>query len=423
MTELLPYPTYKYSGVPWVGEVPQLWDVARLRYLARIETGGRDTVDSEVDGSYPFFVRSQTVEAIDTFGYDCEAVLTAGDGAGVGKVFHHFTGKFEAHQRVYVMQNFKRISGRFFYYYFQNLFSKVALDGGAKSTVDSLRRPMLTDFPVTVPTAPEQKAIVDFLDRETAQIDALIGKQERLIELLAEKRQAVITHAVTKGLDPTVPTKSSGVPRLGQVPEHWSLPRLKACCRVKRGRFMHRPRNAPHLYDGEYPFIQTGSIARAQGKHVTEYSQTLSEAGLETSAMMPKGTLVMAIAANIGDVAILSFDSCAPDSVVGFQPTHRTNADFLYYALTAKRAELTSEAPVTSQGNLNVERVGGVTVPLPPIEEQQEIVTTLDHRLKHMTRISNKASDAVRILRERRSALIFAAVTGKISVQSKGVSV
>lgn len=184
---------------------------------------------------------------------------------------------------------------------------------------------------------------------------------------------------------------------------------------------MHRPRNAPHLYDGKYPFIQTGAIARARGKFVTEYSQTLSEAGLATSAMMRKGTLVMAIAANIGDVAILSFDSCAPDSVLGFQPTSHANTDFLYYALTAKREEFTSEAPITSQSNLNVERVGMVTVPLPPVGEQLEIVRTLDARLERISRIATKALTIKRLLLERRSALISAAVIGKINVSSEGV--
>ncbi len=280
-----------------------------------------------------------------------------------------------------------------------------------------LRQADIGKLEIPVPPLQTQREIAAVLDYETTRIDALIAKQVGLIELLAEKRQAIVTHAVTKGIDPTTPTKPSGVHWLGDIPAHWSLRRLKNCSRIKRGRFMHRPRNAPHLYDGEYPFIQTGSIARTRGKYVTEYMQTLSEAGMETSAMMPKGTLVMAIAANIGDVAILSFDSCAPDSVLGFQPTSQANTDFLYYALTAKREELTSEAPVTSQGNLNVVRVGSVTVPLPPVEEQVQIVKTLDDRLAHMSHTAAKASAMKRLLLERRSALISAAVTGKIDVR------
>lgn len=288
-----------------------------------------------------------------------------------------------------------------------------------KATIRHFTADKLANLSLPHASPSYQSAACDYLDRETAQIDDLVLKQERLIELLAEKRQAIITRAVTKGLDPTALTKPSGEPWIGDVPEHWSLPRLKNCSQVKRGRFMHRPRNSPHLYDGKYPFIQTGAIARAQGKYITEYSQTLSEAGLETSALMPQGTLVMAIAANIADVALLSFDSCAPDSVLGFQPTNLTSPDFLYYALTAKRAELISEAPITSQGNLNVERVGGVTIPLPPVREQQNIVKKLDEELEQMAQISAKASGMLRLLIERRSALISAAVTGKIDVRKR----
>ena len=275
----------------------------------------------------------------------------------------------------------------------------------------------LVRLPIPVPDQPTQHRITAFLDHETAHIDALIAKQERLIELLAEKSQAVITQAVTKGLDSTAPTKPSDIPWVGQVPANWSLPKLKQCCRLKRGRFMHRPRNAPHLYGGKYPFIQTGSIARAEGKYITTYSQTLSDAGMETSALLPQGCLVMAIAANVGDVAILSFDSCAPDSVVGFYPMNHATLDFLYYALAARRDELIREAPVTSQGNLNVERVGSLTIPLPSLKEQRAIVQVLDRELERIQQLKTLAAKAILLLKERRSALISAAVSGKIDVR------
>lgn len=346
-------------------------------------------------------------------------------GASIGRccIVPATVGPANVNQHVCIIRPADHRYGAYFSYALQSPEIQgqisASLTGAAR---DGVTFEQLSSLRLPVPSPVEALERSQFLDRETAQIDELIAKQERLIELLAEKRQAVITHAVTKGLDPNASTKPSGIPWLGDVPKHWSLPKLKNCSRVKRGRFMHRPRNAPHLYDGEYPFIQTGAIARAEGKYVTEYSQTLSDAGLETSAMMAKGTLVMAIAANIGDVAILAFDSCAPDSVLGFQPTKQTSADFLYYALIAKREELTSEAPVTSQGNLNVERVGGVTVPLPPFDEQAQIVTMLDEKLTHMAHIVTKASIVIAMLRERRAALISAAVTGNIDVSTQGVS-
>lgn len=181
------YHKYKESGIDWIGPVPSHWDVVRLRYLCNVETGARDTENAVEDGEYPFFVRSQAVERIDSFSHDCEAILTAGDGAGVGKVFHHFVGRFDFHQRVYMLSRFRRVLGGFLFHYVRENFHRVALEGTAKSTVDSLRRPMFTSFPVVVPPSDEQLRIAEFCSSEAAKIDALVAEQERLIELLKER--------------------------------------------------------------------------------------------------------------------------------------------------------------------------------------------------------------------------------------------
>uniref|UniRef100_UPI0022B5CD74 restriction endonuclease subunit S n=2 Tax=Moraxellaceae TaxID=468 RepID=UPI0022B5CD74 len=210
MAKYQKYAEYQDSGIEWLGEIPNSWQVKKLKYLCKVTTGNKDTVNAVEDGKYPFFVRSQTVERINSIGADCEAVLTAGDGVGVGKVYHYYKGKFDFHQRVYMLYDFGDVIGRFVYYYLSSNFYKVALEGNAKSTVDSLRLPQFLNFAFSLPTIKEQDWIVDFLDHETAKIDTLIAKQEKLIELLKEKRQAVISHAVTKGLNPNVPMKDSG---------------------------------------------------------------------------------------------------------------------------------------------------------------------------------------------------------------------
>ncbi len=170
--------------------LPSGWRWVRAKFLCDIETGTADTVDADPDGDYPFFVRSDIVERANTFTFDTEAVLTAGDGAGVGRVFHHFAGRFLAHQRVYVCSRFRGCLPRYYFYYFSTLFTTLVLAGTAKSTVESLRRPMLTDFAVAVPHPDDQRRIVGFLDQETAKIDALIAKQEHLIATLLERRRA-----------------------------------------------------------------------------------------------------------------------------------------------------------------------------------------------------------------------------------------
>ena len=151
-----------------------------------------------------------------------------------------------------------------------------------------------------------------------------------MLAKLAEKRTALISHAVTKGLDPSVPMKDSGVEWLGEIPTHWNAKKVKYFATILRGKFSHRPRNDPRFYGGEYPFVQTGDVANAE-KYIKKYSQTLNDEGLKVSKEFPSGTLVMTIAANIGDMAILNFDACFPDSIVGFVPRDDVNLNFLYY--------------------------------------------------------------------------------------------
>lgn len=191
----------KDSGIEWLGEIPAHWEVKKLKFICDIRTGEKDTVNAVEDGKYPFFVRSQNIERINTCSFDCEAVLTAGDGVGVGKVYHYYNGPFDFHQRVYMMNNFKYISGLFFYNYIMSNFHKVALDGGAKSTVDSLRLPTFLNFMFTTPTEEEQQTIVAFLDQETRKIDNLISEAEKSIALLQERRTALISAAVTGKID------------------------------------------------------------------------------------------------------------------------------------------------------------------------------------------------------------------------------
>ena len=191
----------KDSGIPWLGPVPEHWEVIRARYLCTVSTGDGDTIDAVDEGDYPFYVRSDTPQRSDRFGYDTEAVLTSGDGAGVGKVFHLVAGKFAAHQRVYVLHSFQHVSASFFYRFFATYFGVVALDGSAKSTVDSVRRHMITDMPIAVPPFDEQAAIVAAVESTAARTDVAIQTARRSVELARERRAALISAAVTGKID------------------------------------------------------------------------------------------------------------------------------------------------------------------------------------------------------------------------------
>ncbi|WP_431840866.1 restriction endonuclease subunit S [Gordonia hongkongensis] len=190
------------SGVELLGDVPEHWRMVPTRYLSTITTGSEDSGNATDDGDYPFYVRGREVLRIDHYSFDGEAVMTPGDGqGGTGKVFHYFDGKFEAHQRVYVFTGFTEVTGWYFYYFLSTFLRPVALAGSNTVTMESIRRPLLTNFKVAVPPVDEQQRITAYLDDQTAKIDTTIAETERFIELSRERRSALITAAVTGQID------------------------------------------------------------------------------------------------------------------------------------------------------------------------------------------------------------------------------
>ncbi|GAB2197869.1 restriction endonuclease subunit S [Sessilibacter sp. MAH4] len=208
-----------------VGEIPEDWQVTTVGKVVSITTGNKNTQDKVVDGLYPFFVRSQQVERINTYSFDGEGVLTAGDGVGTGKIFHHIDGKFDFHQRVYLMYNFgDELDGYYFYIYFSNNFYDRIMSMTAKSSVDSVRREMIADMLMVMPLKAEQTAIANAL----SDVDALISELEKLIA----KKQAIKTATMQQLLTgrtrlPQFALHKDGTPKgtkpseLGEIPEDW----------------------------------------------------------------------------------------------------------------------------------------------------------------------------------------------------------
>lgn len=185
------------SGVDIIGLYPQNWKICRTRFLCSIMTGNQDTQNAVPNGKYPFYVRSPIVSRADVFTYDGEGILMAGDGAGAGRVFHHATGKYAIHQRVYCLYDFVNILPRFFFYYIENRFSVEMEKGSAQSTVPSVRLPMLLDFKVCVPPVGEQKEIVEKLDSIVSDINSSISSKKAFIDDLEKYKRSLIYEAVT----------------------------------------------------------------------------------------------------------------------------------------------------------------------------------------------------------------------------------
>lgn len=416
-----PYPEYKDSGVEWLGMIPKSWAIKKLKYICSVGTGTKDTVNAVEDGLYPFFVRSQTVERINSFGANCEAVLTAGDGVGVGKVFHYYSGKFDYHQRVYMLSNFYLALGKFVYYYLSNNFYKVALEGNAKSTVDSLRMPQFLNFELSLPEQELQEKIVLFLDHETDKIDTLVEKQQQLIQLLKEKRQALISHAVTKGVNPHAKMRDSGVEWLGQVPDDWDVCLIKYRCEeITDGAHI-----SPVTEGGERYFISTKDIKNGviNFDHALLTTPTSFEYMVKTGCMPFAGDILFSKDGTIGQTAIApeGVEFVVASSLIILRPDKsRVISQYFDFLLQSdvvveQVKSLVKGAGLPRLSIQNLLKVGGT---FPPLHEQVEIVEYLSSKLIRYDELESRAILKVKLLQERRAALICAAVTGKIDVRT-----
>ncbi|MFP8735758.1 restriction endonuclease subunit S [Klebsiella aerogenes] len=432
MAKYKAYPEYKDSGVEWLGEVPNHWKTVSIsRLFSRIKrTGYTEKELLSVYRDYGVIPKSSRDDNNNKPSEDLSPYqLVEPNDLVMNKMkawqgsiaISEYEGIVSPAYFVYKPNNilFELAHPRYVHYLLRNpiyVTQYLSRSKGIRVNQWDLDPDEFRNIELLLPDKTEQEKIYSFLDHETAKIDNLIEKQQQLIELLKEKRQAVISHAVTKGLNPDVPMKDSGVEWLGEVPEHWSLKSFRYACLIYRGKFGHRPRNDPSLYDGDYPFIQTGDVARAS-KFIETYSQTLNEKGKAVSQLFPSGTLMMAIAANIGDTAILGFEAYAPDSVVGFKPYQNLHLEFLRYSFMAALPALEQTSTQSTQANLNIDRIGAVKAVFPPLEEQLDIIDYLDNMLCSYDSIEENANQAIQLLQERRAALISAAVTGKIDVR------
>lgn len=286
---------------------------------------------------------------------------------------------------------------RYFYYQYFDLYQRYIFNDIGQGVRATMSSKDLLNIPILVPPLAEQNAIVAYLDAKTQQIQDFITKKQKLIQLLEEKLAIFISDSVSKHQS------------------DWTIKKIKYTSKIFRGKFTHRPRNDESLYNGKYPFIQTGDVARAN-KYIKEYTQTLNEKGYKVTTKFPKDTVVMTIAANIGDVAILGFDACFPDSVIGFYPQKEMLNDFLFYSLKSKKDFFLSIAVVNTQMNLNVERVGNIEIKVPPYSEQKNIVEKILIFEDKITQAITQAQKEIEKLKEYQESLITQVVTGQLQV-------
>ncbi len=236
------------------------------------------------------------------------------------------------------------------------------------ATYPAIRDSDLLDQCIPLPSLPEQRAIARGLNTLQTTKEA----RERELALEHERKAVLMEYLFTHGTRGE-PSRQN---EIGEIPESWKVLRLEDVAMIERGKFAHRPRNAPEFYGGDIPFIQTGDVANSNG-HIRKYSQTLNGRGLSISRIFPKGTIVITIAANIGFTGILDFDSAFPDSLIGITPGVAVLPEYLNYYLVTQQSEMDRKAPRGTQKNINIEFLKPWPVAVPPHEEQATIAEVL----------------------------------------------
>ena len=283
------------------------------------------------------------------------------------------------------------IISKYLLYYLRNIETRIA-NLGTGSTFTAISKSILEEIDIVFPPLTEQRRIVAKLEKLLARVDACRERLNKIPALLKRFRQSVLATACSGRLTAdwreahieVITDKDSEISEYGlpEIPETWRWVKLPNTGEMSRGKSRHRPRNAPFLFGGSYPFIQTGDIAQSGGR-ITNHKQSYSKAGLDQSRLWPVNTVCITIAANIAASALLTYPACFPDSVVGII-TERSKClpEFLEFFIRTAKSDLSTFAPATAQKNINIKILSDVLVPLPHLLEQQEIVRRVEALFK-----------------------------------------
>lgn len=324
--------------------------------------------------------------------------------------------------RVFTVRDRRVAFDRYYLYLFQMGYRNRILFayGQGSSQLGRWRLPteQFNDLVLPLPPEAEQRAIALFLDRETAKIDALVAEQQRLMELLKEKRQVVISHAVTKGLNPDAPTKASGIEWPGETPSHWSTWKLThAFSQIGSGTTPKSDR-LEYYEDGEIPWVNTGDLKDADLLSCEGRITATAIRDHSSLKVYPSGSILIAMyGATIGKLAILRFPATVNQACCVFTGASPIAVEFMFYWFIGFRQQIMSLATGGGQPNVSQEILRALRVACPTIAEQAAIVAFLDAEMARLDTLAAESQRAINLLQERRTALISAAVTGQIDVR------
>ncbi|MGZ8903974.1 MAG: restriction endonuclease subunit S, partial [Methylobacter sp.] len=433
------YPEYKPSDINWLGVIPSHWNIWKVTHgFGLISSGTTPKCDNPVyyDGDIPWVTTSELRENVITDTkikitdraikdyptlklYDDGDLAIAMYGATIGRL--GILGvRSVVNQACCVFGKSEQFFTKFFYYWLwmkRPVLISLSVGGGQPNlSQDDLRQ-----LRAPIPSINEQKQIAEFLDHKTTQIDCLIEKKKALIEKLNEKRIALITQAVTKGLDPDAPTKPSDVDWLGDVPAHWDVRKLKFCIDAEGGGTPNT--STKEYWDGDIPWVSPKDM---KTEHIFKTQDYITELGLHESAthLIKSGAVLLVVRSGILRHSIPVAINAVPVTINQDMKALIVNSDFLLneYLMALVYGLQKSLLPTWSKPGCTVESIEfeymiNTQIPLPSIEEQSAIVFKINEEKKKIDAMLHVTNQTTERLAEYRTALITAAVTGKIDVR------
>lgn len=449
------YPRTKPSGVEWLGDVPEHWEVKRLDFLARVKArlGWKGLTASEyvpegfiflatpnikgqgeIDFTNVNYITSERYYESPEIMVHVGDVLMAKDGSTLGttNVVHYLPAPATVNSSVAVLRPKPALNSSYFFRWLTSAYLQSVIQSMKDGQgVPHLFQADIKKFPVLLPSFAEQRSIATFLDRETGRVDLLVAKKRELIERLKEKRIALISRTVTRGLPAEAAAKAglpehprlkpSGIEWLGDVPAHWDvLPLFRIAESIQTGPFGSQLHAADYV-EGGIPLINPAHIAT--GRIVPEESSAVDElTAIRLSRhRLCEGDIVMARRGEIGRCAVVRANEAGWLCGTGSLVIRMTRANPSYYSTIISGAGFSGLLELNAVGttmlNLNPTIVGRMHVPVPPLNEQAAIAVYLDAETVKLDALVGKVEEAVERLQEYRTALITAAVTGKIDVR------
>ncbi len=441
MAKYQQYEEYRDSGIEWLGVIPKDWISTQVKYGYTVVLGKmlQTTPKSNSDLLKPY-LKAQNVQpsGIDLtnvglmwFSFDerkrlllkkKDILVSEGGDVGRAAIWNNEI------EECYIQNAINRVrprynnDSRFFYYWINYLKSTDFINIICnKATIAHYTADKLQGSPLILPSALEQIQIANFLDHETAQIDTLIEKQQTLIQLLKEKRQAVISHAVTKGLNPNAPMKDSGVEWLGEVPEHWNVQRFKFLCdQIISGPFGSSITKDMYIKSGYKVYGQEQVIAN--DFEIGDYFISAKDFENLSRYKVKKGSILISCVGTFGKIAVFPFD--APEGIINprlIQAKLNSGNDSFFIRELLKSETVYKQFELLSRGGtmgvINISILNEIIVATPNKSEQTEIYEYLVKQQNNFNGLIEKAEQAIQLMQERRTALISAAVTGKIDVR------